>query len=174
MEYRRNGLPEDLQQRINLPAIVVAPPVFREGKGGGRGGRVPAPGGRGGGRSPAPRGKGNRHHQDRFRARGAWSNSLTPLLKINRGRDWFQARSGWDQHKLLSFIGPAKERPHDYTKGSWMEALGFTMTQLLRHSHRGPDHRYGRKVDGLVDLRWQSDASLSVAQIVEQPGCRLL
>ena len=55
-----------------------------------------------------------------------------------------------------------------------MEALGFTMTQLLRHSHRGPDHRYDRSIPGLVDLEWQSDASLSVVQVVEQPGCRLL
>ena len=55
-----------------------------------------------------------------------------------------------------------------------MEALGFTLTQLLRHSHRGGYHRNGAAVPGCPALEWGDDLSLSLVQVVDQPGFQLL
>ena len=55
-----------------------------------------------------------------------------------------------------------------------MEALGFSLTQFLRHGHRGPNHFDHAPIYGMLDLEWASDFSLSIGQVAEQPTFRLL
>ena len=55
-----------------------------------------------------------------------------------------------------------------------MEALGFALTQLLRHGHRGPDHRYNGGIPGMADLEWGVDVSLTLTQVVVQPAFRMM
>ena len=62
-----------------------------------------------------------------------WSADLVPVIEENRGHDWFARKCRDTQTGLKKLLGANNNRGKDYTQGSWMEALGFALTQLLRH-----------------------------------------
>ena len=101
--------------------------------------------------------------------RGCWSDCLVPITPENRHRDWFARKSRGVQRDLIYLLGPKSTRSQDYTAGSWMEALGFALTLLLRHGDRGPYHRGHAPILGKRHLEWASDYSLSVEQVADQP-----
>ena len=92
--------------------------------------------------------RGRERSRDRFRQGKFWSSELVPIRRDNRGRDWFNRKSREYQAGLRRLLGSASKRSKDYTTGTWMEGLGFSLTQLLRHGNRGPDHRDHARVYG--------------------------
>ena len=55
-----------------------------------------------------------------------------------------------------------------------MEALGFSLTLLLRHGDRGPYHLGHAPILGMRNLEWAGGYSLSVEQVADQPLFKLL
>ena len=88
--------------------------------------------------------------------------------------DWFANKSQKTRQELKRLLGPTGHRSKDFTAKSWMDALSFSLTRILRHGDRGPDARGHARVYGMLDLDWEGDASLSVHQVADQPTFRLL
>ena len=86
-------------------------------------------------------------------------------MEENRRWDWYEGKDEQTKTFLHGLLGR-------FCYGSWMEAMGFAMTQLLRHGKLTPwDSQYDM-IERLDGLGWESDFSLSVDMVIVQPCFR--
>ena len=102
-------------------------------------------------------------------------NLLDGLVPINREiRLW-----GWFQDLPVEYRRPLghilhygfdRDRGKDWTKENWFTAVGYLVTQLLRHGKRGGcDKDPTEYVEGALPLRY-SEKGMPVSDIVRQPN----